>query len=87
MQDLIIRYCRFPAQTRLHRPPLAMSARLSLSAAATLACVLVLLPLQAQSQTALSDWIVGTLTNYGGAQDGMDPYDPSYGTLDVRIFS
>lgn len=33
----------------------------------------------------LSDWHSGIATNYGGAQDGMNPYDPSFGTQCVRL--
>jgi len=33
-------------------------------------------------QTLPSAWITGIATNYGGAQDGMDPSSPSFGTLD-----
>ena len=34
--------------------------------------------------TAISDWIPGFATFYGGEPDGMDPYSPSYGTSVVR---
>ncbi|BDA46491.1 probable Expansin-A7 at N-terminal half [Coccomyxa sp. Obi] len=44
--------------------------------AAVLACVLKL----ADAQDALSDWRQGIATFYGGAPDGMSPYDYSYGT-------
>ncbi len=33
----------------------------------------------------LSDWHDGIATNYGGAQDGMNPYDPSFGTKEVSV--
>lgn len=39
--------------------------------------------LQAASGVPLSDWHDGIATNYGGAQDGMNPYDPSFGTKEV----
>eukprot|EP00884_Botryococcus_braunii_P014402 jgi/Botrbrau1/22963/Bobra.0030s0035.1 len=32
--------------------------------------------------SALSDWVDGIATNYGGAYDKMDPYSPSFGTKD-----
>lgn len=35
----------------------------------------------------LSEFRTGIATNYGGAQDGMSPYSPSYGTKDVRLNS
>lgn len=31
----------------------------------------------------LSDWVDGISTYYGGPADNMDPYSPSYGTLNV----
>ena len=40
--------------------------------------------LRTVSGVPLSDWHDGIATNYGGAQDGMNPYDPSFGTKDVR---
>lgn len=44
--------------------------------------ILLLLGLVSKSsaQTALTDWRTGIATHYGGAQDGMDPYSPSFGT-------
>ena len=42
----------------------------------------LLLP-QALAVTPLSDWQSGIATNYGGPKDGKNPYDPSWGTLDV----
>lgn len=38
--------------------------------------------LRTVSGVPLSDWHDGIATNYGGAQDGMNPYDPSFGTKD-----
>ncbi|KAK9820245.1 hypothetical protein WJX72_007952 [[Myrmecia] bisecta] len=44
-------------------------------------CGLALLPSFTGAVTTLSDWINGgTGTFYGGAPDGMDPYQPTYGT-------
>ncbi|CAL8464429.1 g3964 [Coccomyxa elongata] len=45
----------------------------------TAIAVAVLCPWLAVS-VPLSDWHSGIATNYGGAQDGMNPYDPSFGT-------
>ena len=39
--------------------------------------------LRSASGVPLSDWHDGIATNYGGAQDGMNPYDPSFGTKEV----
>jgi hypothetical protein len=39
------------------------------------------------AQKPLGNWQNGIATNYGGAQDGMDPYSPSFGTKEVGIFS
>ena len=50
------------------------------AAAVLLALVAVL---RSASGVPLSDWHDGIATNYGGAQDGMNPYDPSFGTKDV----
>ena len=41
--------------------------------------------LRSASGVPLSDWHDGLATNYGGAQDGMNPYDPSFGTKEVSI--
>ncbi len=49
----------------------------------TAVAVAVLCPWLAVS-VPLSDWHSGIATNYGGAQDGMSPYDPSFGTKEVR---
>jgi hypothetical protein len=46
--------------------------------------VAVLCPWLAVS-VPLSDWHSGIATNYGGAQDGMNPYDPSFGTKEVGL--
>jgi hypothetical protein len=32
------------------------------------------------AQKPLGTWQDGIATNYGGTQDGMDPYAPSFGT-------
>eukprot|EP00884_Botryococcus_braunii_P005988 jgi/Botrbrau1/15390/Bobra.43_2s0018.1 len=47
---------------------------------AALAAILLLLATNTNGQTALGDWRTGIATHYGGAQDGMDPYSPSFGT-------
>ena len=39
----------------------------------------------AAALAAISDWIPGFATFYGGQPDGMDPNNPSYGTADVRL--
>lgn len=59
--------------------PSSPSTGLQLAAIA----VAVLCPWLAVS-VPLSDWHSGIATNYGGAQDGMNPYDPSFGTKEVR---
>ena len=41
--------------------------------------------LRSASGVPLSDWHDGIATNYGGAQDGMNPYDPSFGTKEASI--
>lgn len=56
----------------------------SLPVAAVAAAVLMLRPELAVALTPLSDWYNGTATYYGGPADNMDPYSPSYGTLNVR---
>jgi hypothetical protein len=56
-------------------------AAVRLTGAVTLA---VLCVLQQAAAVPLSDWHSGIATNYGGAQDGMNPYDPSFGTKEVR---
>ena len=33
----------------------------------------------------ITDFYKGELTYFGGSPDGMDPANPSYGTLEVRI--
>ncbi len=46
----------------------------------------ILLSLQPQislAVTPLTDWRAGIATNYGGPYDGKNPYDPSWGTLEV----
>lgn len=34
--------------------------------------------------TPITPWTQGIATNYGGAQDGLEPDQPSFGTKDVR---
>lgn len=49
--------------------------------------LVIALVLAAASQTtansALSDWMPGLATNYGGPSEGMNPNNPSYGLKDV----
>ena len=40
-------------------------------------------PSQGFAQVALSGWIPGVATNYGGPVNGMDPNTPSYGLSNV----
>ena len=40
---------------------------------------------QTAAQTALSDWMPGVATNYGGPSEGMDPNSPSYGLSNVSL--
>lgn len=51
----------------------------------TSALSILLLASSVCSQSLPSAWSSGIATNYGGAQDGMDPSSPSYGTLDVSL--
>jgi len=59
-------------QQRLACPSRATALLLALAAVA-----------RSASGVPLSDWHDGLATNYGGAQDGMNPYDPSFGTKEV----
>ena len=68
-------YMRKQDQQRQQRPPCSSRAPALLLALAAL--------LRSASGVPLSDWHDGLATNYGGAQDGMNPYDPSFGTKDV----
>lgn len=38
------------------------------------------------SAGVLTDWTYGIATHYGGAQEGMNPNNPSYGTKEGREF-
>lgn len=38
---------------------------------------------QTTAQTALSDWMPGIATNYGGPSEGLNPEIPSYGLSNV----
>jgi hypothetical protein len=52
----------------------------------TLAAIMLsLLATRAAGVTPLSTWTQGIATNYGGAQDGLQPDQPSFGTIDVRL--
>ena len=55
--------------------------------AASAFSLLFLAPQIAFAVTPLGSWAQGIATNYGGAQDGLDPSTPSFGTKDVRDFS
>lgn len=51
--------------------------------------LVIALVLAAASQTtansALSDWMPGLATNYGGPSEGMNPDTPSYGLKEVSL--
>ena len=47
-----------------------------------IALLLAIAP-QGYAQTALSDWIPGVATNYGGTASGMNPNVPSFGLSNV----
>lgn len=57
--------------------------RLKYSPRVTAVLLALIAALRSASGVPLSDWHDGIATNYGGAQDGMNPYDPSFGTKDV----
>ena len=42
---------------------------------------------QTTANSALSDWMPGIATNYGGPSEGMDPNTPSYGLSNVSQIS
>lgn len=42
---------------------------------------------KAAGVTPLSSWQKGIATNYGGAQDGLSPDQPSFGTLEVSLLT
>ncbi|CAL5220563.1 g2600 [Coccomyxa viridis] len=67
-------HMRKQEQQRQQRLPCSSRAPALLLALAAL--------LRSASGVPLSDWHDGIATNYGGAQDGMNPYDPSFGTKD-----
>ena len=58
-----------------------LTGRLFLYSAAT--CLLQALLANSQTASLPTAWTQGIATNYGGAQDGMNPSSPSFGTLDV----
>ncbi len=47
--------------------------------------MLTALAVPALGVTPLSTWTQGIATNYGGAQDGLQPDQPSFGTKDVSL--
>lgn len=55
-------------------------------ASALVVLLLLKLAVTVLAQRPLSSWQDGIATNYGGTQDGMDPYSPSFGTKDVSPF-
>ncbi|KAK9839672.1 hypothetical protein WJX81_004788 [Elliptochloris bilobata] len=57
-----------------------MVLRSSIAAAALCTALLLTSALRESGAVPLSDWHDGIATNYGGAQDGMSPYSPSFGT-------
>ena len=58
-----------------------LTGRILLYSAAT--CLLQALIANSQTASLPTAWTQGIATNYGGAQDGMSPSSPSFGTLDV----
>jgi hypothetical protein len=68
-----------PVQNRLP------TSRVGLLTVLLLSVVLCLQAPLSAAVTPLSDWKAGIATNYGGPKDGKNPYDPSWGTLDVSI--
>eukprot|EP00891_Asterochloris_glomerata_P001624 jgi/Astpho2/1624/Aster-x1019 len=46
------------------------------------ALLVAILSVRAAALTGLTDFQAGKITFYGGLQDGMNPNQPSFGTLD-----
>ena len=66
------------ASTKLSLLPVMSAYSMSLLIVLVLAAAT-----QTTAQTALSAWMPGVATNYGGPSEGMDPNAPSYGLSNV----